>query len=87
MQQNGTHTICNNQNNQKDNNMTFPETVIEPFRIKAVEPIRMTTPQERERMLTNASFNLFFVRGEDVLIVLLTDSGTVVMSSEKWAGI
>ncbi len=63
------------------------KTLIEPFRIKVVEPIRMTTRPEREERLRDAGFNLFRVRAEDVLIDLLTDSGTSAMSGAQWAAI
>jgi tryptophanase len=63
------------------------QTIFEPFRIKVVEPIKLTTHGEREQIIRQADFNLFTLRAEDVLIDLLTDSGTGAMSSEQWAGI
>ncbi len=61
------------------------KTIIEPFRIKSVEPIRQTTPEERERFLDAAGRNLFLIEAENILIDLLTDSGTSAMSTAQWA--
>jgi tryptophanase len=62
-------------------------TIIEPFRIKSVEPLHWTTREQRERLLRAANYNIFRLAAEDVLIDLLTDSGTGSMSTEQWAGI
>ena len=63
------------------------KTIIEPFRIKSVEPIRMTTEHERRAIIRRAHFNLFGVKSQDVIIDLLTDSGTSAMSAEQWAAL
>ena len=61
------------------------KTIIEPFKIKSVEPIRFTSMAEREEILRKGFYNMFLIRAEHVLIDLLTDSGTAAMSADQWA--
>ena len=63
------------------------KTIIEPFRIKTVEPIRFTSIRERQDLIRAASYNLFALHADDVLIDLLTDSGTSAMSSAQWGAL
>ncbi|MCE5267607.1 MAG: tryptophanase [Planctomycetaceae bacterium] len=63
------------------------KTIIEPFKIKSVEPIKFATAEQREQVLRRGGYNLFAIPAEDVLIDLLTDSGTNAMSADQWAGV
>ncbi|MBI4348472.1 MAG: tryptophanase [Elusimicrobia bacterium] len=68
--------------------MSWPwQTIIEPFKIKTVEPLGFTTRAEREKALADAGYNVFHVPADKVLIDLLTDSGTSAMSAEQWAAL
>jgi tryptophanase len=63
------------------------KTIIEPFRIKMVEPLTFTTREQRTQILKDAHYNVFLIRAEDILIDLLTDSGTSAMSAQQWAAL
>jgi len=63
------------------------KTIIEPFRIKTVEPINITSREQREKILRDADYNVFMIKARDVMIDLLTDSGTGAMSANQWAAI
>ena len=62
-------------------------TIIEPFRIHSVEPLHLTTPEQRAEAIRAAGYNLFNLPARDVIIDLLTDSGTGAMSRDQWAAI
>ena len=80
---------CTDLSREYGRRMSAPtfRTIIEPLRIHSVEPLRMTTRTERKQALAAAGYNLFEVHANEVLIDLLTDSGTGAMSRDQWAAI
>ncbi|CAK0761929.1 hypothetical protein CVIRNUC_002907 [Coccomyxa viridis] len=86
-EQNGSHKPISTGTGTQQYTRTPVSTIIEPFRVKVVEPLHRTTYQERQHLLEPADFNLFKLRAEDVLIDFLTDSGTGAMSTGQWSGI
>jgi tryptophanase len=75
------------ENSSQDILRFLVKTVIEPYRVKVTEPIKFTSKEERARLLRTAGYNLFKLRAEDVIVDLLTDSGTSAMSAAQWSAL